>query len=144
MAKTPDIETHAELRPDDEAVVVQGLAAANQAAGPFDSIVPIRCFARADDGSIVGGAIGQVWGTCAELGQLWVAEDARRAGLGSRLLSAFEAEVAARGCIVCVLDTFSFQNLRFYLDRGYATACRFDGFPDDNSYYVMSKQLGSD
>ncbi len=39
------------------------------------------------------------------------------------------------------LDTFSFQAPQFYYRLGYQIACRFDGFPDGESKFILRKSL---
>lgn len=141
MPDNIDIEVHDELRSDDDAIIRKGLDRHNHAAGPFDEIRPLRCFARVASGRLVGGAVGHSWGASAELGQLWVEESYRRRGLGSKLLKRFEAEVEARGSSLVYFDTFSFNAPEFYAAHGYEVACQFEGLPRGAIYYVMRKAL---
>lgn len=72
---------------------------------------------------------------------LWVREDHRRTGLGSRLLLRAEAEALRRGCIGACLSSYSFQAPQFYERHGYATFGRIDDYPPGEVMHFMSKRL---
>lgn len=50
---------------------------------------------------------------------LWVNENYRHQGLGSKLLEYVEDTAKAKGCYLIHLDTFDFQAKDFYLKHGY-------------------------
>jgi GNAT superfamily N-acetyltransferase len=141
MAVHVEIEVRDSICPEDDSLIRKGLGRHNKAAGPFDEIQPLRCFARNESGQLVGGAVGHAWGACAELGQLWVEESNRRRGLGSRLLARFEVEASARGCTLVYFDTFSFNAPEFYATHRYEIACKFEGLPGGAAHYIMRKLL---
>src|SRR5215212_2135251 len=84
---------------------------------------------RDDQGDLVGGLSGWTWGTCAGVGMLWIRADARRSGLGSRILAAAETEAVSRGCEQMVLSSFTFQAPDFYRRHGYVETGRIEGLP---------------
>jgi GNAT superfamily N-acetyltransferase len=84
---------------------------------------------RDERGDLVGGVSGFTWGTCAGLGMVWVREDSRQAGWGSRLLAAAESEAVHRGCTQMVLSSFTFQAPDFYRRHGYVETGRTEGLP---------------
>ena len=66
----------------------------------------------------------------------------RSAGLGTKLLEAFEAEAKRRGCTHVFTTSFSFQAPEFYKKSGYVEIFRWEGVPNvghDNVH--MRKQL---
>lgn len=134
-------ETPAEPKTSDLAAVDAGLEAYNAGAADASAVKKLACFVRSRTGRVLGGAAGRTWGEAAELQQLWVAEELRGNGVGSKLMTMFEAEARKRGCALVYLDTFTFQAPAFYLKQGYETACRFDGFPGGMSKLVMRKAL---
>jgi len=138
-----NIEVHHEAQPEDDSFVRSELDRFNQAAGPFDAIRLLRCFARDPSGELIGAAIGHTWSTCCELGQLWVAKPKRRQGLGSQLLRRFESEARSRGSVLVYLDTFSFHAPQFYQVHGYEVACQFAGLPDGAILYILRKSLAA-
>ena len=72
---------------------------------------------------------------------LWVAEEHRRQGVGSRLLSDAETIARERGCGGCYLDTFSFQAPAFYERCGYREFGRLNDFPRGHSRIWLFKRL---
>ena len=86
----------------------------------------ISAWVRDDAGEIEAGIYGWSWGGTAEVDLLWVSESQRRTGIGSALLTAFEAEAVRRGCSQVVLSTFDFQAPEFYERRDYASLGRVD------------------
>jgi ribosomal protein S18 acetylase RimI-like enzyme len=72
---------------------------------------------------------------------LWVHEDHRRIGLGSRLLQEAERKARERGCVGSCLSSFTFQSPEFYERHGYHTFGRIDNYPSDNSLFFMSKRF---
>lgn len=104
---------------EERSTVDAGLDAFNQGAAPLGEVQPLAAVARDATGQIVGGAVGRTWGACCELEQLWVAEEQRGRGLGTRLLQAFEARARVRACRIFYLTTLSFQAPAFYRRHGY-------------------------
>jgi GNAT superfamily N-acetyltransferase len=100
----------------------------NAATGAYDE----RAFsvrAADGDGELIGGLTGWTWGGCGGINMLWVREDSRRDGWGSRLLTAAEGEARRRGCTRMVVSSMSFQAPDFYRRHGYAETGRIEGLP---------------
>ncbi len=79
---------------------------------------------------LIGGIIGFTDRGWLRIELLVVQEHHRRAGIGARLLQMVEAEAQRRGCHSAWLDTFSFQALPFYQQRGYIIFGALDHYPD--------------
>jgi GNAT superfamily N-acetyltransferase len=139
----PTITVHDE--PDRAAALIvdTGLDEANTAAAPLHEVQPLQCFARDAAGAVIGGAVGRTWGECAELQQLWVAPELRQQGIGARIVQAFEARAAARGCRRVYLETFSFQAPRLYASLGYVTHHTTRGFTPEIHKHVMVHELAA-
>jgi GNAT superfamily N-acetyltransferase len=120
-------------------VVDAGLDAFNHEAAPLHEVQRLSCFARAADGTIVGGAVGRTWGEACELQQIWVDAAHRKHGLGSEILQRFEALGRRRGCRTFYLETFSFQAPVFYAKHGYRVAAEIRAFPHGIAKFVMMR-----
>lgn len=123
------------------AVVDAGLDSHNIASAPLVDVQLLHVIAQNRDGTVVGGAIGRTWGACCELQQLWVSEDLRSIGIGTRLMDAFEHQAQSRGCQLVYLETFSFQAPVFYQNRGYAEVLRIVGFTGSVIKFTLQKLL---
>jgi N-acetylglutamate synthase-like GNAT family acetyltransferase len=135
------VETRLDPTSADVAPIDQGLHGYNQRAADLGAIRRFACYARRDDGVLAGGALARWWGTACELQQIWVDEALRRRGIGAALMRQVETTAIEHGCELIYLDTFSFQAPEFYYQLGYHTACRFDGFPDGQSKFILQKSL---
>ncbi|GAA2475268.1 GNAT family N-acetyltransferase [Streptomyces gobitricini] len=83
-------------------------------------------------GEITGGLTGWTWGGLCGVGMLWVRDDQRGTGLGTRLMRAAEEEARRRGCDRVIVSSFSFQAPSFYRRLGYVETGRSEGVPGGN------------
>ncbi len=90
---------------------------------------------------LIGGLVGEAYWEWLHIGTIWIREDWRGQGYGAGLLAAAETEARARGCRHAHLDTFSFQNLRFYQNRGYVIFGQLEGFPPGQVRHFLRKDL---
>ena len=120
----------------DERIYEFNVAATGLADGRFISI-------RAEDGAgrLVGGLSGWTWGGCGYVDVLWVADDHRHQGIGTRLMDAAEGEASARGCAVMVLSTHTFQAPDLYRRRGYVETGRTPDYPLGHGQVHLRKLL---
>jgi GNAT superfamily N-acetyltransferase len=86
-----------------------------------------------DSEELVAGMSGWTWGMAAGIGLTWVRETSRGAGLGARLLAAFEAEARSRGCAHIFVTSFTFQAPGFYERHGYRELFRWQGVPTEDA-----------
>lgn len=92
-------------------------------------------------GELIGGLTAGTWGGLCAVQLLWVHEDHRRDGWGSRLLRAAEAEAVARGCDRMTVSTFTFQAAGFYERHGFVEVARVPGFPAGHADIHLLKSL---
>lgn len=119
-----------------------GLDRYNHAVAPLAEVRPLAVVATEASGRVIGGAVGRTWGSCCELLQLWVDDEVRSRGVGSRLLGEFEQHARTRGCGVFYLTTLSFQAPGFYRRRGYDVLAEIGGHGNGIVKYLMQKTEG--
>jgi len=76
----------------------QEIIAFNVAATGYRDARLLSIAARGNNGDLCAGLSGWTWGGCGHIELLWVHDDRRGNGLGSRLLAAAETEIRRRGC----------------------------------------------
>jgi GNAT superfamily N-acetyltransferase len=94
-----------------------------------------------DAGDLVAGLSGWTWGTCAGISLVWVREDRRTQGAGSRLLAAAERVARERGCHQVVVSSFTFQAPGFYERHGFVETGRTEGLPIEGADVHLAKRL---
>lgn len=104
----------------------------------------LAIFVRDEQQTVVAGISGYTWAGMCEIQFLWVADELRGRGYGSRLLQAAEQEARERGCQVIILSSYSFQAPGFYRQRGYSQAGQIDGCPPTHTNYYFKKTLRAD
>ncbi|HEU0166248.1 MAG TPA: metalloregulator ArsR/SmtB family transcription factor [Chloroflexota bacterium] len=128
-------------RPEDIAALQAGLEEYNeQHAQPIDHR-PLHLFLREHDGALMGGLLGETFWEWLHIGVLWVREELRGQGWGSKLLRAAEEEAIRRGCHNAFLDTMSWQALPFYQKHRYSLWGQLDDFPPGHKHHFVQKAL---
>ncbi|MFJ9822810.1 GNAT family N-acetyltransferase [Streptomyces sp. NPDC101160] len=92
-------------------------------------------------GDLVGGLTARTWGGLCSIELLWVREDSRKDGWGSRILQAAEAEARRRGCDHLSTSTFTFQAPGFYQRHGFVETGRTPGVPGGHADVHLFKSL---
>ena len=96
---------------------------------------------RDEAGTVIGGLLADTYYGWIGIHILWLREDVRRQGLGSRLLKMAEDEAMRRGCKNAHLDTLSFQALDFYKKYGYIVFGQIADLPPGHTRYYLRKTL---
>ena len=125
----------------DVAAIEAGLTAYNAGFAVDNDRRPLGVFLRDAGGQVVGGATGRTDRGWLYVDCLWLADDLRGGGWGSRVLCAAEREAWARGCRRARLFTYSFQARGFYERHGYTVFGVLDDYPPGHSQIWMRKDL---
>lgn len=112
----------------------------NMHAAAADDYRPLAAFVR-DTGAMVAEISGYTWAGMCEIQFLWVRDDQRGRGYGSKLLAAAEQEARARGCAIIVLSSYSFQAPGFYQRLGYLVAGSIADCPPGFTNVYLYKPL---
>jgi GNAT superfamily N-acetyltransferase len=135
------IETEAPPTARDREILVQALLSHNGARFGDPVFTPVGLFLRDSAGTIHGGLTARLrWGWL-YIEMLWIAEDLRGQGYGSRLLDGAEAFALARGGIAAHLESGGVEVLGFYERRGYQIVGVMDGFPPGTRQHFLRKWL---
>lgn len=94
-----------------------------------------------DKGEIVGGITGEMFWHHLHIDILWVDENFRENGYGSKLVKKLEDFAIEKGCRFIYLDTFSFQAPEFYKKNGYEVFGMLEDHPKGFNQYFLHKKL---
>ena len=92
-------------------------------------------------GKIVGGIVGEVWGTVLFIQFFWIEQKYRGKDFGTKLIKAIEDEARRFGATRSYLDTMSFQAPGFYRACGYEEFGSIDGYPKGVTRHWFTKAL---
>lgn len=126
----------------DRAVVFHGLRAFNVGIIGEPNVQPVDVFVRDERSRIVGGLVGEIKWRWLYVAKLWLSEELRGRGLGTRLMAEAERFAWEQGCLGIHLDTFEYQALPFYQKLGYEQFGTLEGFPPGYRQYYLKKTRG--
>ena len=106
-----------------------------------DGHTPLNIVEYDADGNIIGGILGGTYWGWMYVDILWVHENHRGKGIGSKLLTEAEKEAKAHGCHHVHLDTMSWQAPKFYEKHGYSVIGILPDIPKGNQKYLLMKAL---
>jgi GNAT superfamily N-acetyltransferase len=98
--------------------------------------------AKDENGIEIGGILAGIgyWNGL-EINILWVKEEYRKKGVGTKILKYTEKIAIEKGVKISMLDTFDFQAEKFYLKNGYKPIGEMKGFPEGHRRIYFSKKL---
>lgn len=98
---------------------------------------PIELLAKNDKNEIIGGVLGYVgYYAGFRINILWMREDTRGSGLGSKLLK----QAKLLGAKIILLDTFSFQAEDFYIKNDYKVFGRIEDYPKKHQELIFLRK----
>jgi GNAT superfamily N-acetyltransferase len=143
MSSKNDYTVAVEENPDYSVweTVSDGLFNFNREKSGIKRTPPIAVIVRDNEQNVKGGLYGNSNWDVFDIDAVWISEELRGQGIGSRLLKLGEEAAIGRGCKIAVLFTFSFQARGFYEKQGYKVFGQIDGYPAGHSSYWLTKKL---
>jgi GNAT superfamily N-acetyltransferase len=117
------------------------LTAFNERIVGKDNHASLLVTARDAAGDLAGGLTGDTYWGWLSIAILWVREDCRGEGIGTRLVRAAEEGARARGCRRAHVDTMDFQAPGFWERMGYRLFGVLDDLPEGHSRRFYWKDL---
>ena len=122
-------------------VIYKGLKKYNESkVGPY-SFDHFSIHIESDEGVVIAGLIGDVFGKLSRVSSLWVDEKYRKSGLGTKLIEALTNYSIQKKCEIIHLDTASFQAKGFYEKCGFIEVSVLDNHFMGYEGYIMRKFL---
>lgn len=112
----------------------------NVATTGIDEWHSVSVFLRDPDDEVVGGLLGEIWGSWLHVSYLWVAAPFRGRGQARALIARAERFAMERGCAHARLETFSFQAPGFYAKQGYAVFGTLEDCPSPGERLFFLKK----
>ncbi|WP_306014634.1 MULTISPECIES: GNAT family N-acetyltransferase [unclassified Allomuricauda] len=129
---------------DDIKKIIDGINEYNLSKVPAvaDVWTPLEFVAKNGKGIEIGGILAGIgyWNGL-EIKILWVKEQYRKKGIGTKILKHVEKIATDKGAKISILDTFDFQAEIFYLKNGYKPIGEIKGFPKGHRRIYFSKNL---
>lgn len=113
------------------------LSEAGQALGPDE----FETFLFADGDPLLAGCAGEIAFRSAHVSQLWVSDELRGQGVGSRLLHAAEAHARRKACDRIHLETRSEGARRLYERLGFRVFGTLENYAGDQALYYLEKAI---
>ena len=102
---------------------------------------PLNLYVEDEKGNLLAGLIAETFGNWLEIEYLFVKEELRGQGIGSKLLQQAESEAKNRNCRFAFVNTYQFQAPDFYLSHGYKEVFRLQDYPYTGKRYYYQKDL---
>jgi GNAT superfamily N-acetyltransferase len=127
--------------PADVAAIEKGLADYNNQFSEGDNHEFIYIMLRDSSNQLAGGLLAETFWRWLHVNILWLRQDLRQQGYGSRMLHLAEQEAVRRGCRHSQLETHEFQALPFYQKHRYVVFAELPDMPPDHIKYFLKKDL---
>ena len=102
---------------------------------------PLNLYLEDEMGNLMAGLVAETFGNWLEIEYLFVKEELRKQGIGSKLLQQAENEAKNRSCHFAFVNTYQFQAPDFYLSHGYKEVFTLEDYPYTGQRYYYQKDL---
>ena len=102
---------------------------------------PLNLYVEDEHGEIMAGLVAETFGNWLEIEYLFVKEDIRGQGIGSKLLEQAESEAKMRNCRFAFVNTYQFQAPAFYQKQGYKEVFTLKDYPYIGQRHYYQKDL---
>lgn len=102
---------------------------------------PLNLYVEDEKGNLMAGLVAETFGNWLEIEYLFVKEELRGQGIGSKLLQRAESEAKKRNCRFAFVNTYQFQAPDFYLSHGYKEVFILQDYPYTGKRYYYQKDL---
>ena len=127
---------------EDGQLLIDNVRSFNQFKTGVERPRNVAYFFRDEEGTMVGGVQGMLWGRFVHIDVLWVDEKHRGEGLGTKLMAAIEQYGLDHGHPLFYLETASFQARPFYEGLGYEVFGELPEIAPGHSLYFLKQDLG--
>jgi len=131
------LEVTERIQPESREAINHGLAEFNTLHLGEHRWIALDVYVRDSEGQVIAGLVGGSLFDRLYIHALWVTQDRRGLGLGTRILTAAEQAATARRCRTVFLDTMTFQAPAFYKKRGYKEIATLDFQPGVQTIYLL-------
>ena len=125
---------------DASKAVMKGLADFNLPFIGTDQQQRLAIIVR-DEGEVVAGLLAETKWNWMYIGWVWVREDHRTNGIGTRMMRDAELQARAMGCDHAHLTTLDFQAKGFYERLGYEVFAALKDYPRGHTRFMMKKNI---
>ena len=103
--------------------------------------VPLNLYVEDEKGYLLAGLVAETFGNWLEIEYLFVKEELRGQGIGSKLLQQAESEAKNRNCCFAFVNTYQFQAPDFYQKYGYKEVFALKNYPYIGQRHYYQKNL---
>lgn len=102
---------------------------------------PLNLYVEDKKGNLMAGLVAETFGNWLEIEYLFVKEELRGQGIGSKLLQQAESEAKNRNCRFAFVNTYQFQAPDFYKSHGYKAVFTLQNYPYTGKRLYYQKDL---
>jgi len=102
---------------------------------------PLNLYVEDEKGNLMAGLGAETFGDWWGIEYLFVKEESRGQGIGSKLLQEVESEAKKRNCQFAFVNTYQFQAPDFYKRHGYKEVFTLQDYPYTGQRFYYQKDL---